>query len=83
MAGSENRPSVSALQETIASLRAEINELKNRPDPNEGRIAKLESELKATRDELAAAKAAPPAPAPEPEHGKENQDTRRSYLPTF
>ena len=59
---------------TIESLRGEINELKNRPDANAARIEKLEVDLKATRDELAAAKnqrgpepEKKPAPAPAPQ----------------
>lgn len=61
------RPSIAALQETLDALRAEINDLKNRPGDADI-LANLRIELDAVKDQLAAAKA---KPATEPGNGKE------------
>ena len=50
----QGRPSMAAMQETIESLRAEINEMKN-SGGNAKEITVLRADLKAIQDELAAA----------------------------
>jgi hypothetical protein len=67
---------------TIEALRAEINELKNRPG-HADELAALRADLKAVQDELAAAKAKPADPKPEPDHERKTETKRRSFLPTF
>ena len=51
----QGRPSMAAMQETIESLRAEINEMKN-GGGSAKEITALRTDLKALQDELAAAK---------------------------
>ncbi|OGT60604.1 MAG: hypothetical protein A3E01_09385 [Gammaproteobacteria bacterium RIFCSPHIGHO2_12_FULL_63_22] len=67
MAGSENKTKADALTETVEALRAEINDLKNKPG-HADELAALRADLQTVKDELAAAKA---KPAPEPGNGKE------------
>ena len=54
----QGRPSMTAMQETIESLRAEINEMKN-SGGNAKEIPALRADLKALQDELAAIKRQP------------------------
>ena len=58
------------MQETIESLRAEINELKNRPGDADI-LANLRTDLKAVQDQLAAAKDKPADPPKAPDHATE------------
>ena len=64
------RPSIAALQDTVESLRAEINELKNRPGDADI-LANLRTELDAVKTQLAAAKAKPADPPKASDNGKE------------
>jgi regulator of replication initiation timing len=51
----QGRPTMAEMQETIGSLRAEINEMKN-SGGNVKEITALQTDLKALQDELSAAK---------------------------
>ena len=64
------RPSIAALQDTIESLRGEINELKNRPGDADI-LANLRTDLDTVKDQLAAAKAKPAESPKAPDNGKE------------
>lgn len=70
MAEPTNRPSIAALQDTVESLRAEINDLKNRPGYADV-LANLRMDLEAVKEQLAAAKAKPAEPQKAPDNGKE------------
>lgn len=64
MAGSEGRQSITQLQETITTLRQELNDATNGGDATRAELRTIQGQLKATQDELAAAKlTARPAPA--------------------
>lgn len=70
----EGRPSIAALTDTVEALRAEINDLKNKPGHGE-ELAALRAELQTVKDELAAAreanKAKPADPPKAPDNGQE------------
>lgn len=76
MAGSEGRPSITALQETLQALRSEINDLKNRPGDADI-LANLRTELDAVKDQIAAARAAPKS-APESDNGQKTKTTHET-----
>lgn len=83
MAGSETRPSIAALQETLGTIRSELNDLKNRPS-QEKDVQEIVAQLKGIQEELASAKGTPPpTPTQTKDHGKQTSTKRRSFLPTF
>ena len=56
MAGSEGRQSITQLQATIETLRAELNDATNGTEATREEVRTLRAELKAAQDALTAAK---------------------------
>lgn len=75
----QGRPSMAAMQETIESLRAEINEMKN-SGGNTKEVTALRADLKALQDELATEKR---KPAPAANDGNEKNHAQPETPPRF